>query len=94
MPKPWRQLSCGCGAKGGLRPRLAVGGGQASTRAVARSGRAEARWLLPKICDAGSIAKDGIGAIRVREDETFVQISEGLASRFGGTVELDKGLTM
>jgi ATP-dependent RNA helicase DeaD len=61
---------------------------------VGRSGRAEARWLLPKICDAGSIAKDGIGAIRVREDETFVQISEALASRFGGTVELDKGLTM
>ena len=30
----------------------------------------------------------------MREDETFVQISEGLASRFGGTVELDKGLTM
>ncbi len=61
---------------------------------VGRAGRAEARWLLPKICDAGSIAKDGIGAIRVREDETFVQISEALASRFGGTVELDKGLTM
>jgi ATP-dependent RNA helicase DeaD len=61
---------------------------------VGRSGRAEARWLLPKICDAGSIAKDGIGAIRVREDETFVQIAEALAARFGGTVELDKGLTM
>lgn len=61
---------------------------------VGRPGRAEARWLLPKICDAGSIAKDGIGAIRVREDETFVQIAEALASRFGGTVELDKGLTM
>lgn len=61
---------------------------------VGRAGRAEARWLLPKICDAGSIAKDGIGAIRVREDETFVQISEALASRFGTQVELDKGLTM
>ncbi len=61
---------------------------------VGRSGRAEARWLLPKICDAGSIGKDGIGAIRVREDETFVQISEALASRFGGSVELDRGLTM
>ena len=36
---------------------------------VGHTGRAEARWLLPKICDAGSIAKDGIGAIRVREDE-------------------------
>ena len=61
---------------------------------VGRAGRAEARWLLPKICDAGSIAKDGIGAIRVREDETFVQIAEALASRFGGQVELDKGLMM
>ncbi|WP_135447846.1 DEAD/DEAH box helicase [Tabrizicola caldifontis] len=61
---------------------------------VGRSGRAEARWLLPKICDAGSIAKDGIGAIRVREDETFVQISEALAPRFGNEIELDKGITM
>ncbi|MDX5349441.1 MAG: DbpA RNA binding domain-containing protein, partial [Paracoccaceae bacterium] len=61
---------------------------------VGRAGRAEARWLLPKICDAGSIAKDGIGAIRVREDETFVQISEPLAPRFGTQIELDKGITM
>jgi ATP-dependent RNA helicase DeaD len=61
---------------------------------VGRSGRAEARWLLPKICDAGSIAKDGIGAIRVREDETFVQIAEPLSARFGDQVELDKGLVM
>lgn len=61
---------------------------------VGRSGRAEARWLLPKICDAGSIAKDGIGAIRVREDETFVQIAEALAPRFGAEVDLDKGLLM
>jgi ATP-dependent RNA helicase DeaD len=61
---------------------------------VGRAGRAEARWLLPKICDAGSIAKDGIGAIRVREDETFVQILDSLAPRFGGQVELDKGLMM
>jgi ATP-dependent RNA helicase DeaD len=61
---------------------------------VGRSGRAEARWLLPKICDAGAIAKDGIGAIRVREEETFVQISEPLAARFGTRVDLDKGLVM
>lgn len=61
---------------------------------VGHSGRAEARWLLPKICDAGAIAKDGIGAIRVREDETFVQISEPLAPRFGSQIELDKGITM
>jgi ATP-dependent RNA helicase DeaD len=61
---------------------------------VGRAGRAEARWLLPKICDAGSIGKDSIGAIRVREEETFVQIAEALAPRFGAQVELDKGLVM
>jgi len=61
---------------------------------VGRSGRAEARWLLPKICDAGSIAKDSIGAIRVREDETFVQIAEAVAGKFRQQIDLDKGLLM
>jgi len=61
---------------------------------VGRAGRAEARWLLPKICDAGGIAKDGIGAIRVREDETFVQIAAPLADKFGASVELDRDLLM
>jgi ATP-dependent RNA helicase DeaD len=61
---------------------------------VGRAGRAEARWLLPKICDAGGIAKDGIGAIRVREDETFVQIAAPLADKFGASIELDRDLLM
>ena len=61
---------------------------------VGRAGRAEARWLLPKICDAGGITKDGIGAIRVQEDRTFVQIAEGLASKFGATLELENGVMM
>ncbi|MCW1918277.1 DEAD/DEAH box helicase [Rhodobacter sp. KR11] len=56
--------------------------------------RAEARWLLPKICDAGGIAKDGIGAIRVQTTRTFVQIAEAFASRFAATTELDRDLTM
>jgi ATP-dependent RNA helicase DeaD len=61
---------------------------------VGRAGRAEARWLLPKICDAGSIGKDSIGAIRVREEETFVQIAEGVADKFRQQIDLDKGLLM
>ncbi|MCU0829441.1 MAG: DEAD/DEAH box helicase [Tabrizicola sp.] len=61
---------------------------------VGRAGRAEARWLLPKICDAGSIAKDSIGAIRVREDETFVQIAEGVADKFRTEIELDRDILM
>jgi ATP-dependent RNA helicase DeaD len=61
---------------------------------VGRSGRAEARWLLPKICEAGGIAKDGIGAIRVQEDRTFVQIAKAVAGRFGAAQDLEAGLVM
>ena len=61
---------------------------------VGRSGRAEARWLLPKICDAGGIAKDGIGAIRVQEDQTFVQIAKAAGNKFGPVLELEPGLEM
>jgi ATP-dependent RNA helicase DeaD len=61
---------------------------------VGRAGRAEARWLLPKICDAGGITKDGIGAIRVQEDETFVQIAVADAPRFGEGIELEPGVTL
>jgi ATP-dependent RNA helicase DeaD len=61
---------------------------------VGRSGRAEARWLLPKICDAGGIAKDGIGAIRVQEDQTYVQIAKAAGNKFGSMLELEPGLEM
>ena len=56
--------------------------------------RAEARWLLPKICEAGGITKDAIGAIRVQQDHSFVQILASHANRFGAEVELEQGLTM
>ena len=61
---------------------------------VGRSGRAEARWLLPKICDAGGIAKDSIGAIRVQENQTFVQIAAAQAGKFGAGLELESGVQM
>lgn len=61
---------------------------------VGHTGRAEARWLLPKICETGSISKDGIGAIRVQQDHTLVQIAEPLAARFGAMVEIEPGLMM
>lgn len=61
---------------------------------VGHTGRAEARWLLPKICDAGGISKDSIGAIRVQQDETFVQIAQAVAGRFSATNQIDTDLTM
>jgi ATP-dependent RNA helicase DeaD len=61
---------------------------------VGRAGRAEARWLLPKICDAGGISKDSIGAIRVQEDMTFVQIATAVANKFAASQELESGVVM
>jgi ATP-dependent RNA helicase DeaD len=61
---------------------------------VGHTGRAEARWLLPKICEAGGIARDSIGAIRVQQDETFVQIAQAVAGRFPDAQELESGLNM
>ncbi|MBD9527417.1 MULTISPECIES: DEAD/DEAH box helicase [Paracoccus] len=61
---------------------------------VGYSGRAEARWLLPKICEAGQVTKDVIGAIKVREHESFVQIAAGAADKFGEATELEDGLMM
>ena len=61
---------------------------------VGHTGRAEARWLLPKICEAGGITRDAIGAIRVREHETFVQIATEAAPKFGEAVEIEPGLMM
>ncbi len=61
---------------------------------VGRSGRAEARWLLPKICDAGGITKTEIGAIRVQEDQTFVQIAAANAGKFGQGITLESGVEM
>ena len=61
---------------------------------VGRAGRAEARWLLPKICEAGGITKNEIGAIRVQENETFVQIGKAVAAKFGKMLDLEAGVVM
>ena len=61
---------------------------------VGHTGRAEARWLLPKICDAGGITRDAIGMIRVREHLTHVQIAVAQAGRFGPETEIAPGLIL
>jgi len=76
------------------RPAREFGASIWFTLSVGHSGRAEARWLLPKICEAGNITRDAIGAIRVREHETHVQIATGDAPRFGDEIELEPGLVM
>lgn len=61
---------------------------------VGHTGRAEARWLLPKICEAGQITRDAIGAIRVREHLSYVQIATAQAALFAPLTEIEPGLTL
>jgi len=82
------------GAAAAPRERGEFGASVWYALSVGRAGRAEARWLLPKICDAGGITKDAIGAIRVQEDRTFVQIATEHAGKFGAHLELEIGVTM
>lgn len=47
-----------------------------------RENNAEPRRLLPMICKAGGITRDDIGAIRIRQTESFVEIKANVADQF------------
>lgn len=49
---------------------------------VGRNESAEPRWLLPMLCRAGHITKHDIGAIRVQQVETFVELAPGCVEQF------------
>lgn len=76
------------------RDRNAFGEAEWFLLSVGHEGRAEARWLLPKICDGFGITKTEIGAIRVQQTVTFVQIAKAAAGKIADRVELEPGLTM
>ncbi|MCR9127449.1 MAG: DEAD/DEAH box helicase [Rhodobacteraceae bacterium] len=49
---------------------------------VGRANRAEPRWLLPLLCRRGNITRDDVGAIRINEDHTLVEIAAAQVDRF------------
>ncbi|MDG2404362.1 MAG: DEAD/DEAH box helicase, partial [Paracoccaceae bacterium] len=64
------------------KPREAFG---ASTWFAVSQGRdqgAEPRRLLPMVCNAGNITKDEIGAIRIQQTESYVEIRQASVSGF------------
>ena len=58
----------------------------------------EVRRLLPTLCNAGHITKDDIGAIRIQNDETFIEISQKAVTRFtqalGKEMKVEGGLIL
>ena len=63
-----------------------------------RDAGAEPRRLLPMLCKAGDITKDDIGAIRIRDDQSFVQIKEtsvpGFLAAIGNNTTLEEGAVL
>jgi len=49
---------------------------------VGRKQNAEPRWLLPMLCRAGDITKDAIGAIRIQQEATYVELEPGSVEQF------------
>jgi ATP-dependent RNA helicase DeaD len=54
--------------------------------------------LLPILCNGGGITKDDIGAIRIQNDETFVEMQEGSVAGFkavlGSSMTVEGGLVL
>ena len=80
------------------RERAPFGPSQWVSLPVGRAQRAEPRWLLPLLCRAGNIDKTVIGAIRVQQDETFVELSKPAVPAFleaiGPGRQLEEGMVL
>jgi ATP-dependent RNA helicase DeaD len=49
---------------------------------VGRDKRAEPKWILPMLCRKGGLSREDIGAIRIFQDETKVEIAADKAEAF------------
>ncbi len=64
------------------KPRAAFGPSVWFSIAGGHSKNAEPRRLLPMLCKAGNITNDDIGAIRIQQDLSYVEIRKASVSRF------------
>jgi ATP-dependent RNA helicase DeaD len=53
---------------------------------IGRNNNADPKWLLPMLCRRGNVSRSDIGAIRIFERETKVEISPDAAARFAEAV--------
>lgn len=49
---------------------------------IGRKKNADPKWLLPMLCRKGDLTRQDIGAIRIFDHETKVEIAEAVAARF------------
>ncbi|MEI4473193.1 DEAD/DEAH box helicase [Frigidibacter sp. MR17.24] len=65
---------------------------------IGRERNASAKWIMPKVCDAGGISRREIGAIRIAPEETYVEIAAEVVPAFlealGPSREIAEGLSL
>lgn len=80
------------------RSREEFGPGRWVSLSVGRKQNAEPRWLIPMLCRAGNITKNEIGAIKMQQEETYVELLAEIADGFLETVGpkrlLEKGIRL
>jgi ATP-dependent RNA helicase DeaD len=63
---------------------------------VGRKQSAEPRWLIPMLCRFGKLTRQDIGAIRMQQNETYVELAADAVDRFvssiGKDMALEKGI--
>lgn len=64
------------------KPRAAFGPSVWFSLAGGRDSGAEPRRLLPMLCKMGNLNREDVGAIRIRQDTSFIEIREESAQRF------------
>lgn len=66
------------------------------TLSVGRKQNAEPRWLIPMLCRFGKLTRQDIGAIRMQQTETYVELAADAVDRFesalGKDMALEKGI--
>lgn len=64
---------------------------------LGRKQRAEPRWILPMLCKSGNLRKSQIGAIKISETRTFIEIAPDGLTRFveaiGPDGKIEKAIT-
>lgn len=64
---------------------------------LGRKQKAEPRWILPMLCKSGGLNKRDIGAIKISETKTFVEIAQASVDRFVTTIgpegKIEKAIT-
>lgn len=80
------------GDAGPARSRDEFGDSVWFSLSAGRRQNAEPRWIIPMLCRVGKITKNEIGAIKMQQDETFIQIAAGAADAFLDAVGPDREL--